>query len=118
MKNTKGFTLLEVIMALGIMSIVMVFLINGIYYIENHSNENQHTAEMSKVLQSNMEMILSRNKSPVNESYYYQDYFVKVTIDPFDHTDLLQISLSIKNSQNKVISAIVLYDPGNDWENP
>lgn len=114
MKNANGFTLLEVLIALGIMSMMMAFLINGIYYIENMFHQNQSTLEMGGILQSNMETILSSNQNPVNKTYSYQDYIVKVTVDPYGDTNLLKVILVIANNDSKKITGVALYEPKNE----
>ncbi|WP_160721764.1 type II secretion system protein [Isachenkonia alkalipeptolytica] len=111
MKNSKGFTLLEVLIALGIMSIAMVFLINGIHNIDTLFNENQRTVEMGKVLQSNIEMILSQKEELAAHTYHYDDYLVEVFLEPFRNSDLISVTVVIESPTEDRLSAVVLYDP-------
>lgn len=111
MINSKGFTLLEILLALGIMSIVTVFLLNGIYNIEKISNENQQVLEMGKVLQSNMEMTLAEKDKITAGTYFYQDYLVEVIIHPYENTSLFTLQLIITDSSGYSINSGVIYEP-------
>ncbi len=113
MKNRKGFTLLEVLLALGIISIAMVFLINGIYNIEELSNENKNSLEMYKALQSNMEMVLSDKEIIIPHSYIFDGYYVEIFLEPHQNTNLVTLQLIITSSSGKRIKAGVIYNREN-----
>ncbi len=115
MKNREGFTLVEILLALGIISIATIFLINGIYNIEVFSNENQQILQMSKVLQSNMETILSEKKIVKSGTYFYENYLVEVILIPYQNTDLLTLELIITNSSGDSVKAGVIYYPRDQW---
>jgi len=111
MKTSNGFTLIEILLALGIMSIATVFLINGIYNIETISNENQQVLEMGKVLQSNMETVLAETDKITADTYFVEDYIVEIILEPYENTSLLTLYLIITNSSGDSIWAGVIYDP-------
>ena len=111
MIDRKGFTLVEILFALGIMSIATVFLINGIYNVEKLSNENQHALAMGKVLQSNMEMVLSEKEKVKTDTYIYDDYIVDIILEPYQNSSFFTLVVIITNSSGDSISAGVIYDP-------
>jgi len=110
-KNNDGFTLIEVLLALGIMSIATFFLINGIYNIETISNENQERLEMGKILQSNMESVLAETDKIAADTYFIEDYLVEIILEPYQSTRLLTLHLIVTSSSGYSISAGVIYNP-------
>jgi prepilin-type N-terminal cleavage/methylation domain-containing protein len=110
MNNRKGFTLIEILLALGIMSIATVFLSNGIYNIEQLSKENQEVAIMGRVLQSNMEILLAEKEHISSKSYYFEDYLVEVNPVPYQNSSLYTLHLIVTNPSGKSISGGIIYE--------
>ena len=111
----KGFTLIEILIALGIMSIAIVFLIGGVYNIEMLSYENEKSLEMNKILQSKMEVLLCQVDNISNTSFYYEGYLVEVILEPFEYNGLMTLQLIISCVSGKETKAAVVYKPNTDY---
>lgn len=109
LKKFDGFTLIEILVALGIMSIAMVFLATGLFNIEALTNENNNRLEMGKILQQNMERLLAEDREIVSQTFADKEYEVEVFVEPYYSGNLLIIQVVVTDLDNNKLNAGVLY---------
>lgn len=109
LKKFDGFTLIEILVALGIMSIAMVFLATGLYNIEALTNENHNRLEMGKILQQNMERLLAEDREIVSQTFTDKEYEVEVFVEPYYSGNLLIVQVVVTDLDNNKLNAGVLY---------